>query len=75
MWTANLKLSSAKIHMHILNMFILYTQSFKLIASKLWEELITQTFLFFKGATDGQRDRPTDAQGQNIMPPDIVMEA
>ena len=35
---------SAKIHMHIFKMLIIYVQSFKMIAWKLWEELITQTF-------------------------------
>ena len=34
---------SAKSHMHIFNMLIISVQSFKLIAWKLWEELITQT--------------------------------
>ena len=34
---------SAKSHMHIFNMLITSVQSFKLIAWKLWEELITQT--------------------------------
>ena len=33
----------AKSHMHIFNMLITCVQSFKLIAWKLWEELITQT--------------------------------
>ena len=33
----------AKSHMHIFNMLITSVQSFKLIAWKLWEELITQT--------------------------------
>ena len=33
----------AKSHMHIFNMLITSMQSFKLIAWKLWEELITQT--------------------------------
>ena len=56
--------SSAKILMHIFNMFLIYVQSFKLIAWKLWEELITQTFLFESG------DGWTDGQGQNIMASD-----
>ena len=33
----------AKNHMHIFIMLITYVQSFKLIACKPWEELITQT--------------------------------
>ena len=33
----------AKSHMHIFNMLITFVHSFKLIAWKLWEELITQT--------------------------------
>ena len=33
----------AKSHMHIFNMLITSVQCFKLIAWKLWEELITQT--------------------------------
>ena len=33
----------AKSHMHIFNMLITSVHSFKLIARKLWEELITQT--------------------------------
>ena len=33
----------AKKHMHIFNMLLLAVQSFKLIAWKLWEKLITQT--------------------------------
>ena len=33
----------AKIHMHIFNMLITPVKSFKLIACKPWEELITQT--------------------------------
>ena len=33
----------AKSHMHIFNMLISPKQSFKLIAWKFWEELITQT--------------------------------
>ena len=33
----------AKSHMHIFNMLKTYVHSFKLIACKPWEELITQT--------------------------------
>ena len=43
-------------------MLMIYMQSFKLIAWKLWEELTTQIF---------QRcERRTDGQEQNIMPTD-----
>ena len=48
-WVQNAVISSkmtflaAKSHMHIFNMLITSVRSFKLIAWKLWEELITQT--------------------------------
>ena len=36
---------SAKSHMHVFNMLITSVKSFKLIAWKLWEKLITQNLL------------------------------